>query len=136
MYNTILVPIEFSHLDSGINAIQIAKKLLNKDGKVFLLSVLGEIPAYVEVQMPKDLMSTNQKIAYQTLVRIANSEGIGLNVEIMSGHAANSILEVAETHSVDLIIIASHKPGLSDYFLGSTAARVVRHAKCPVLVDR
>ena len=98
MYNTILVPIEFSHLDSGINAIQIAKKLLNKDGKVFLLSVLGEIPAYVEVQMPKDLMSTNQKMAYQTLVRIANSEGIGLNVEIMSGHAANSILEVAETH--------------------------------------
>lgn len=136
MYNTILVPIEFSHLDSGINAIQIAKKLLNKNGKVFLLSVLGEIPAYAEVQMPKDLISTNQKMAYQTLVKIANNEGIGLNVEIMTGHAANSILSAAETHNADLIIIASHKPGLSDYFLGSTAARVVRHAHCPVLVDR
>ena len=136
MYNTILVPIEFSHVNSGINAIQIAKKLLNEDGKILLLSVLSEIPAYAEVQMPKDLMNTNQKMAHQTLAKIANSERIDMNVEIMSGHAANSILSAAETHSADLIVIASHQPGLSDYFLGSTAARVVRHAQCPVLVDR
>ena len=136
MYNTVMVPIEFSHLDSGISAVQIAKKLLNKDCRIFLLSVVGEIPSYAEAHVPKDLMSTNQKMAYQTLVKIANNEGIGLNVEIMAGHAANSILSAAETHSADLIIIASHQPGLSDYFLGSTAARVVRHAQCPVLVDR
>ena len=136
MYNTILVPIVFSHLDSGINAIQIAKKLLNEDGRVFLISVIGEIPSYIEAEIPKDLMSNTQKMAYQTLVRIANSQDIGLNVEVMSGHAANSILLAAETHGADLIIIESQQPGLSDYFLGSTAARVVRHAKCPVLVDR
>ena len=46
------------------------------------------------------------------------------------GHVA------AEDDKVDLIIIASHKPGLQDYFLGSTAARVVRHASCSVLVVR
>jgi len=37
---------------------------------------------------------------------------------------------------VDLIIVGSHKPGLQDYLLGSTAARVVRHAMCSVLVGR
>lgn len=136
MYNTILVPIEFSHVDSGINAIQIAKKLLNKDGKVILLSVVGEIPPYVDVELPEDLMGTTLKMAHQTLTSIANNEGIGLNVEVMSGHPANSILSAAKTHGADLIIIASHRPNLSDYFLGSTAARVVRHAQCPVLVDR
>ncbi|MCP4185573.1 MAG: universal stress protein [Hyphomicrobiales bacterium] len=136
MYNKILVPIEFSHVDTGINAIQIAKKLLNKDGQIFLLSVIGEMPSSVEVQLSTDWTSNNQKMAYQTLAKIANNEGTGLNVEIMFGHAANSILSAAETHRADLIIIASHKPGLSDYFLGSTAARVVRHAQCPVLVNR
>jgi len=33
-------------------------------------------------------------------------------------------------------MIASHKPGMSDYFIGSTAARVVRHAQVSVLIDR
>ena len=36
----------------------------------------------------------------------------------------------------DCIVIGSHKPGLIDYLLGSTAARVVRHAPCAVHVLR
>ena len=36
----------------------------------------------------------------------------------------------------DCVVIASHRPGLQDYLLGSTAARVVRHAACSVHVLR
>ena len=36
----------------------------------------------------------------------------------------------------DVIVMASHQPKFSDYLLGSTAARVVRHAKCSVLIAR
>ncbi|WP_371932559.1 universal stress protein [Pararhizobium sp. IMCC21322] len=46
------------------------------------------------------------------------------------------MVEYAESNGVDCIIIASHRPGLQDYFLGSTAARVVRHAHCAVHVIR
>ena len=53
-----------------------------------------------------------------------------------SGHAYNTILDEAEKSGADLIIIASHRPGLQDYLLGSTAAKVVRHANCSVLVVR
>jgi nucleotide-binding universal stress UspA family protein len=59
-----------------------------------------------------------------------------MDVEVRSGHSYKTILEVAEEKQVDLIIIASHRPGLQDYFLGSTAAKVVRHARCSVLVMR
>jgi len=55
---------------------------------------------------------------------------------IRSGHASNTILAVAKERGADLIIIASHRPGLQDYFLGSTASKVVRHANCSVLVVR
>lgn len=41
-----------------------------------------------------------------------------------------------QRHKADLIIIASHTPDFSNYFIGATADRVVRHAKCSVLVDR
>ncbi len=136
MYNSILVPIELSHKHSGINTIKIAKKLIIDRGEIILLSVMADILASVEVVMPKNLLNESKKWMVAELTKIAKNEGIGSNVELRSGHSANEILEAAKSHNTDLIIIASHRPGLSDYFLGSTAARVVRHAQCPVLVDR
>ncbi|STP20138.1 putative universal stress protein [Escherichia coli] len=35
-----------------------------------------------------------------------------------------------------MIIIASHRPDITTYLLGSNAAAVVRHAECSVLVVR
>ena len=52
------------------------------------------------------------------------------------GHPYKTILEMAKEKDAELIIVASHKPDLQDYFLGSTAAKVVRHATCSVLVVR
>jgi len=136
MYATILVPIELSHRQSGVNAIKVAKKLLDEDGKIVLINVVEEFPTYVETQLPLDLLNNLKRTALEQLTKIAKDAGIGSHVEICSGRAAPSILEAAESHDVGLIIIASHQPGLADYFLGSTASRVVRHAHCPVLVDR
>ena len=70
------------------------------------------------------------------MMALASDSGDDLEVEIRHGHAYNTILEVAEKENADLIILASHKPGLIDYFIGSNAAKVVRHAKCSVLVVR
>jgi len=59
-----------------------------------------------------------------------------MEAEARTGHSYKTILDVADEKQVDLIVIASHQPGLQDYFLGSTAAKVVRHAKCSVLIIR
>ena len=37
---------------------------------------------------------------------------------------------------VDLIVVGSHRPVMSDYLLGSNAKTIVRHAQCSVLVVR
>ena len=55
---------------------------------------------------------------------------------VVDGHSARTILDYAEEHGVDCIVMASHRPDITDYFLGSTAARVVRHAACAVHVLR
>ena len=136
MYKTILVPIELAHEHSGVNAIRIAKKLVNDDGEIILVNVVGDIPAYIEVELPMDLLNNSRKLALEKVTQIARKEGIKSDVKIRTGHPANEILAAAESYNADLIIVASHQPGLSDYFLGSTAARIVRHAQCPVLVDR
>jgi len=74
--------------------------------------------------------------ARKKLQKIAAKAGVDVKIDIRTSHAASAILESVKKHDADLIIVASHKPGLSDYFLGSTAARVVRHARVPVFVNR
>jgi nucleotide-binding universal stress UspA family protein len=50
-------------------------------------------------------------------------------------HADVAILEFADAEHVDLIVMAKHaKAALSRFLLGSITERVLRHAKCPVLV--
>ena len=60
----------------------------------------------------------------------------GVKAEMVIGHTYRSIIDYAGDNGVDCIVMGSHKPGFSDYLLGSTAARVVRHAPCAVHVYR
>lgn len=52
------------------------------------------------------------------------------------GTAHDQIVETAEELGVDAIILMAQKPGISSYFIGSNAERVVRHAHCSVFVIR
>jgi len=52
-------------------------------------------------------------------------------------NAAPTILEYADEHGVDLIVMGSHgRRGFRRLVLGSVTAELVRHASCPVLVVR
>jgi nucleotide-binding universal stress UspA family protein len=46
------------------------------------------------------------------------------------------ILHYARETNCDLVVMSSGRPDLEDYLLGPNAARVVRHARCSVLVVR
>ena len=55
---------------------------------------------------------------------------------VLSGHPGRTVTEYAEKIGADCIIAGSHKPNLTDFFLGSTAARIMRYAKCSVHILR
>src|SRR3546814_15658073 len=63
-------------------------------------------------------------------------KGIPVQHVVTCGTIYEEILTFARQHSIDLIVMASHRPELSDYLLGPNAARVTRHAACPVMVVR
>ena len=53
---------------------------------------------------------------------------------VVSGSPFAEICRIAEGRKADLIMISTHgRTGLDHVMLGSTAERIVRHAKCPVL---
>ena len=63
-------------------------------------------------------------------------EDVEVEVHVGHGRPYEVILASAKRIGADLIVIGPHQPGTEDYFLGSTASRVVRFAKCSVLVVR
>ena len=134
MYKTILVPVDLSHPEPAEKTLKIAQSIGGADSRIALLHVLPEIPAFVAGEMSEGMLKRNLERARTELE--AFGKDAGAKVEVRYGHAPTAILEYAEEIGADLIVIASHRPGFQDYFLGSTAARVVRHAQCAVLVDR
>ncbi|WP_285130898.1 universal stress protein UspF [Leclercia adecarboxylata] len=144
MYNSILVPIDVSE-DSLTNMVipfVQAHATLNT-AKVHFLTVVPSLPYYsslglaYSVEMPK--MKEFQDAALSKLDEIVEKFKIPADktqTHVVAGSPKDQILKLAEMIDADLIIIASHKPDISTYLLGSNAAAVVRHAKCPVLVVR
>ena len=135
MYRNVLVPIAYDSDHDPKAAIEIAKVLTASDGKITLLHVMDEVPAYAMSYMPAGFRDETRVALSRDLAekaaQLKNATGL-----VIEGHSGRTILEWTEEHDVDCIVMASHRPGISDYFLGSTAARVVRHAPCAVHVMR
>ena len=54
---------------------------------------------------------------------------------MIQGSAAQSILEFADSHNSDVIIIGSRGLGsIREFVLGSVSHNVVQHARIPVLI--
>jgi nucleotide-binding universal stress UspA family protein len=53
---------------------------------------------------------------------------------VSDGVPFEKILDAAEDHRIDLIVLATHgRTGIKRLIIGNVAERVVRHAPCPVL---
>jgi len=136
MYKTILVPVDMAHRDKAEVMFDVARKLSSKDTTVILVNVVEEIPTYILSELPREILANSVEAAEKSLEELAKASGLNAKVHVEVGHPATTILEIAEKNSADCIIVASHRPGFQDYLLGSTAARVVRHAQCTVHVMR
>jgi nucleotide-binding universal stress UspA family protein len=61
--------------------------------------------------------------------------GIAAEVTAPSGQPVDEIIDVAERHAADLIVVGTHEPGLLErLFRGSVSQGVARKAHCDVLV--
>jgi nucleotide-binding universal stress UspA family protein len=136
LYQSILLPIDVAHPETAEAMFEKANALLVPDGKMTVAYVVPDIPAYMTLEMPDGFLPVTMRNAEQTLRKAIDDAGVKAEVQILTGQAAGAILGAADTVGADLIIVSSHRPGLSDYLLGSTASRVVRHAQCAVLVIR
>lgn len=134
MYQKIIVSLS---LDHGIaqKAIQVARTMKNEGGEIIAVHVYEPLQGSVNAYVTEESVANAVKSAEAALAeRVANESDV--ESVLIKGHSGRAITDYAEKIGADCIIVGSHKPGLRDFLLGSTAARVARHAPCSVHVLR
>ena len=134
MYKKIVVSLSLDH-GLGVRALDVARKLLDEGGEIIAVHVLEPIPKFASYYL-----EPGQEDKILTMAKEGVAERIGekkdVEAVVLVGHPGRLISEYAAKIKADCIIAGSHKPGMKDFLLGSTAARIVRHAPCSVHVLR
>lgn len=139
----ILYPTDFS--EGSLAAVPLLVDLVKKYGaKLYILHVVYDIAKtsgwYVPHVSMDELYKDMEAAAKKELERCCLEELRGYkDIEriVLKGIPDDEILKFAEQNQIDLIVIGTHgRKGLDRVLFGSTAAKVVRNAKCPVLTVR
>jgi universal stress protein A len=133
----IVVPVDFS--GPSFEALQYAAKLAAQSGATLHPVYIAEHVVYFDetVTFPGVQVLEELKKKLAELAREQTSAETPVFPHVERGKPWERIVELANEHNADLIVIGTHgRTGLQHFVLGSTAERVVQHAPCPVLVVR
>lgn len=134
MYQKIVLALSLEH-GFAEKAIKVARALKNEGGEIIAIHVYEPMSGSASTYVSEDAVANALQHAKDELAqRVAGHDD--LQSELIKGHSGRAINDYAEKAGADCIVIGSHKPGLRDFLLGSTAARVVRHSECAVHVLR
>ncbi|QIE43421.1 universal stress protein [Meridianimarinicoccus aquatilis] len=136
MMTSILIAVALDHEPILDRKIAHARHNLAPGGKITLITVLEQVSGFTaEFVTVKSENHLTDRIMSHLKSLAGNAPDI--DCRVASGKAGVQIAAVATEIGADLIIVGAHNPlGALDYFLGSTAARVVRRAPCSVCVLR
>lgn len=139
---TIIVPTDFSKL--SFSALEYARNLAERmNATIHLVYVLEKTPPFLAIRSldvsEEDVMKHMEEEAYKQLFETASKFKIDSSVDIIEvlrkGNDYEEIVNYSKEINCDLIVIATHgRTGVLHTLLGSVAEKVIRYAKCPVLV--
>lgn len=137
---TILAPVDFSEVSKSVvsEAAALARAF---DGRVVLLSVvqppvvLSEYAGMMDVAQITAAGEKNAARQLEALEDTLKSEFIKAERVQMTGAPVASIVEQAEKHEADFIVMGSHgHTAFYDLLVGSTTHGVLLRSKCPVVI--
>ena len=140
--NKILVAVDFSEHSTHI--ANYAKLLAEKlDAQVLVIYAAPSLSQYVGFHVPPNSIETfvgeivtgAEKSMDAFLAE--HFEERSASGKVVTGYAAEEILDLAEAEQVDMIIMGTHgRKGIDRILFGSVAEKVVKSATIPVLTVR
>lgn len=135
MFKTVLLAVDLSSEATWAKALPTAQRLLDDGGALHVVTVFPDITlvsGYFEADFEAKAMAG---LAEQQSTWI-QEHAPGAIGHLKSGSIHGEVITVAKEIDADAIVMASHRPGLTDYVIGANAARVVSHASQSVFVVR
>jgi nucleotide-binding universal stress UspA family protein len=132
-----MVPIDLAHADKQKRALQCGADLARMYGApVVYVGVTAETPG----SLGHNPAEYHEKLAAFAAAE-GESNGIEANGHMELSHDPTSdmddcLLRAIDKTGADLVVMASHIPGLADYIWPSNGGKVAAHAKISVMVVR
>lgn len=137
MFKRIMVPVDLAHADRLNRALEIAADLAKPTGATLLYTgVASSAPGSI-AHNPKEFADKLQRFA--DVQRTAHGVPVEAHSVISHDPAVDldqRLVESAKETGVDLIVMASHIPGLADHWFHGHAAYVAQNAPMSVFVVR
>lgn len=142
MFKKILCPVDFSDASAAI-ARTAREFALKFDAGVLVVYVapsmiqyeIFDLPAASLPQLVGDIVSGAEKTMADFVAK--HFEGVRATGKVVSGDAAEAIVNLAEADKADIIIMATHgRQGLNRLLFGSVAEKVVKTSPVPVMTLR
>ena len=133
----ILVPVDFS--EEAFQALRDTIAFAEKPTVVHAFHVLRPLEPTDPGVFWENINDEQRKenVHNVFLEKFPKSQYEGLHFVVEVGDPSSEIIDYAEQQQIGLIVMPSHgRTGLSRFFMGSVAERVMRFAHCPVLVLR
>jgi nucleotide-binding universal stress UspA family protein len=141
MFRKILLPIDVAEPEIAKEAIEAATalakafasqlRLVHVTSPVVVASPMAVIP-----QAVYDELGAYEKSELRRLAAPIELPQAAISTIVRIGAVYPELLSEAEEWGADLIIVGAHKRSMATYLLGSSAAAIVRHAGCTVMVVR
>lgn len=137
-YEEVLVPTDGSeHAMAAIDhGLAIAER---SDARVHAVNIVDVTdvamdPSYTPPAELIAQLESEGEAATEIIATRAHAAGLDAVTEVREGFPAKDLLDYAEEHGIDLIVMGTAgRTGLNRFLLGSTTERVIRHAEMPVL---
>lgn len=137
MFGRIMVPVDLTHADKLTRALEVAGSLARAEDATLIYAAVGASVPGALSHNPEEFsdrlgtfakaQADNHGQPVEHLAVIAHDPAVELR---------DKLVEAATQCEADLIVMASHVPGLADHWLHGNAAHVAQHAPISVFVVR
>jgi nucleotide-binding universal stress UspA family protein len=136
LYPTVIVPMDFS--PASRLALELAADLCEQGvcGRIVLVHgnyIPVELAEFAAGELTTHLSERAAELLAEQLTGLSD-RGIAAEYFALQGAPSEVIIETANEHHADLVVMGTHgHTGVAHALLGSVAERVVQRAPCPVL---
>ena len=137
MFTTLMIPVDLAHTDQMAKAVTVTANLATLyDATAHMVGVTMSGPTKIatgEADFTEKLASfanwcsDAHGVTFNPVVRTSNDLSIDLD---------SILMQTAKELNADLVIMASHTPGLTEHIFASNAGYVASHSETSVMVIR